>query len=147
MRRRAPEALSGPSCLDRSVLVHARHPAGRDDEGRLGQLEDDRARDLGSSGGLSPEDRRLDPLAAEMDSPGPFLDGCGGGSRLRRWARDNQRQVDIDEDNFALGVAVAIALLVQALEPSHQLVWVGIDTPGHRQLDGLSRIPQLVYDA
>ena len=51
-------------------VVDARLPAGGEDEGRLGELEDDRARGLAAGGGLAAQDRGLDPLAAEADRAG-----------------------------------------------------------------------------
>ena len=52
----------------------------------------------------------------------------------------------MDEHDLAVGVAVAVALLVGALEALGQLGRVRLGRPRHRQLEGLARVAQLVDD-
>ncbi len=50
----------------------------------------------------------------------------------------DQRQADVDEHDLALGIAVAVALLVRLLEALGQVGWVGTGRSRHRQLEGLA---------
>ena len=72
--------LIGRAALDRAVLVDLGAPARRQDEGRLGELEDDRARRGRPAAGLAAEDRGLDPLVAEAGPARALLDAAA-----RRW--------------------------------------------------------------
>lgn len=127
------------------MLVDAGGPARWHDEGGLRQLEDDWTLGLGPGGGLAAQDRRFDPLAAEVDAPGAALARARARRhRLRRWPGDDQRQVDIDQHHLALGVAVAVAFLVGALESSDQIDRVWVDRAWYRQLESLAGVAQLV---
>ena len=120
-------------------------PARGQDEGRLGQLEDDRARGAVPAGGsprrtgVSTHSRRSGP-AGELSLSPPG----GGRRRARLGAGDDHRQADVDEHDLAVGVAVAVALLVGPLEARRRGRPGRVGRAGDRQLEGLAGVAHLV---
>ena len=124
-------------------------PAGRQDQGRLRQLEDDRALGLGAGRGLAAQDRRSRPTRRRSEPGGcsssRLAGGRGHGPRLG--PGDDQRQADVDEDDLALGVAMAVALLVGCARSARcSSAGSGSSRPGDRQLEGLAGVAHLVDD-
>ena len=101
----------------------------------------------GAGSGLAAQHRGLDPLAVEQHRPGALLKPaarCGRGVQLR--PGHDHRQADVDEDDLAVGIAMAVALLVGAFEALAKVGRIGIDGAGDRQLEGLAGVPHLVDD-
>ncbi len=87
------------------------------------------------------------PLAAEARLARDLGElPVGGRARPRLGPGGDHRQADVDQLDLALGVAVAVALLVRGGEALGELGRVGPRRAGHRQLEGLAAVAHLVLD-
>ena len=59
---------------------------------------------------------------------------------------EDQGETDVDQDHFAVGIAVSVSLLVGLLEAGDQVGGVGLGIARDRQLECLAGVPHAVDD-
>src|SRR5215217_441812 len=103
-------SMSRSATLDhqRSVLGRPSAPARRDDQRRLGQLDDGRAGDLVGGAAV---DARIVLVGLEIRLPGPFLGALAALAARQVRARQRHRDADRDELQVRVVVGVAVALV------------------------------------
>ena len=123
-------------------------PAGRDEQRRLGQRADRRARRCAAGAGSPRRTLRLERLAVEHDAAGSprRLGALRASSGSARPGPRRETRI-VTSSTSASGVAVAVARLVRGLERSSRSLVAGCGAQARvldRQLEGLAAVAQLV---